>query len=267
MDGCNAVVIVVPSRFFCASLEQVAAHIAAMDVLHAPFIIWATKGFIPETDELPSEVASRILDPSVVTAAVSGPSFAVELVRGLPAGLDLGTAHSEHAERIADWFRSEVVLIYTTDDIVGVQVGGAVKNIIAIAAGIADGLGLGVNAQTMLITRGLAEIGRLSVAMGGAESTLMGLSGVGDLMLTCSYDLSRNRRLGYALGQGRPMADAIKDIGQEVEGLSAAEEAYRIGRKLDVFMPITERVYRILFERMPPIQAARELMAVGPSLR
>ncbi len=267
MDGCGAVVIAVPSRFFVPALEQVADRIGRMDAGSSPVIVWGTKGFIPDSGELPSDAADRILDPSAVTAAISGPSFAAEIIRGMPAGLDLASRHGDQIERIANWFRNEVVLIYTTADMTGVQVGGAVKNIIAIAAGVSDGLGFGINARSILITRGLAEMGRLNVAMGGDESTLTGLSGLGDLVLTCSGDLSRNRRLGLALGKGQPMAEAAREIGQEIEGVSATVEAWRIGRKLDVFMPITERVYGILFENLPPVQAARELIAVGPSLK
>jgi len=266
MDNCNAVVVAVPSRFFAPVLQDISDLIPSMDDSEQPFVIWGTKGFIPETGELPSDAARRILAPSVVTGALSGPSFAAEVIRGLPAGLDLGSQHATHLEQIADWFRNEVVLIYTTTDVVGVQVGGAVKNIIAIAAGVSDGLGFGINARSILIARGLAEVGRLNVAMGGDETTLMGLSGIGDLVLTCSGDLSRNRRLGIALGKGQSMAEATAEIGQEIEGVSATAEAYRIGKELDVFMPITERVYGILFEQLQPTQAAKELIAVGPSL-
>ena len=170
-------------------------------------------------------------------------------------------------EEIADVFRNESTLVYTTNDIVGVQVGGATKNVIAMAAGISDGMELGINARCMLMTRGLAEMNRLNTALGGKAETMMGLSGLGDLVLTCSSDLSRNRRLGVALGQGKKMDEITEEIGQEVEGIQSTREAYLIGRTLDVFMPMTERVYRILYEGLSPHHAARELMAIGPSLK
>ncbi len=267
MNGSSCIVLVVPSRVFSAALNEVASHMRCMDTSSAPVVIWGTKGFVSDSGDLPSDAAQRILDPSAVAAVLSGPSFALEIINGLPAGLDLACKNSDQIERIADWFRSDRVLIYTTSDVVGVQVGGAVKNIIAVAAGLADGLGFGSNARCMLITRGLAEIGRLSVAMGGQASTLSGLSGMGDTILTCSTDLSRNRRLGLAIGKGQSAESAVKEIGQEVEGIEAVRIAFEVSKRLDVFMPLTERVYRVLFENLHPMQAAQELMAVGPSLK
>lgn len=267
MQDCAAAMLIVPSRAFAAALEGAANHFGGMDPSRPPVVVWGTKGLVPETAELPSDVAHRILDKSVVTAVLSGPSFAVEMIRGLPAGLDLASERLDDAERIANWFRNDVTMIYATDDIVGVQVGGAVKNVIAIATGIADGLELGASARCALISRGFAEMNRLNLALGGRESTLLGLSGMGDLILTCCTDLSRNRRMGLALGQGKSVAGTLDEIGQEVEGLSAAKETWRLSEKLDVFMPITERVYRILFDGLAPQQAVEELIALGPSLR
>jgi glycerol-3-phosphate dehydrogenase (NAD(P)+) len=238
-----------------------------MDSSNTPTIVWGTKGFAQKTGELLSHVAEHVLGDTAVTAAISGPSFAYEVVRGIPAGFDLASTSSERIESIADLFRSEFILVYTTSDIIGVQVGGATKNVIAIAAGISDGLGFGINARALLITRGLAEMNRLNVALGGRPETMMGLSGLGDLVLTCSGDLSRNRRLGLGLGQGKPIDEIVEEIGQEVEGIQSTRETYQIGKKMDVFMPTTERMYRILYEGLSPLQAAAELMAIGPSIK
>ena len=266
LNECQMAVVVVPSRVFEQALYQMRSCLHVMDSRTMPTIVWGTKGFSSSTGELLSTSADEILGDKVVKAVISGPSFAFEVVRGFPAGFDLGSRRTDKLEEIADVFRNDSTLVYTTNDIVGVQVGGATKNVIAIAAGISDGMELGINARCMLITRGLAEMNRFNTALGGNAETMMGLSGLGDLVLTCSGDLSRNRRLGLALGQGKKMDEFVAEIGQEVEGIQSTREAYSIGRKLDVFMPTTERVYRILFEGLSPVQAARELMAIGPSL-
>ena len=267
MEHCSMVVMVVPSRVFEIALRKVRDTLHVMDSDTEPIVVWGTKGFSAETGDLLSKSADDILSDTIVTAVLSGPSFAFEVVRGLPAGFDLGSHHSDRVEEIADYFRNETTLVYCTDDIVGVQVGGATKNVIAIAAGICDGMDLGINARCMLITRGHAEMNRLNNALGGRLETMMGLSGMGDLVLTCSGNLSRNRRLGLALGKGKKLDEIVADIGQEIEGIQSTREAYQIGKKLDVFMPTTERVYRILFEGLSPDEAARELLAVGPSLK
>ena len=267
MDNCSMVVVVVPSRVFETVLRQVRDTAHNMNSNSSPIVVWGTKGFSAETGDLLSNSANEILGEKVITASLSGPSFAFEVVRGLPAGFDLGSRHTDRVEEIANYFRNETTLVYCTDDIVGVQVGGATKNVIAIAAGICDGMELGINARCMLITRGHAEMNRLNDALGGRPETMMGLSGMGDLVLTCSGDLSRNRRLGLALGKGKKLEEIVEEIGQEIEGIQSTREAYQIGKKLDVFMPTTERVYRILFEGLSPHEAARELLAVGPSLK
>ena len=267
LDRCQMAVVAVPSRVFEEAITGLSKNLHMMDTSSTPIIVWGTKGFSAKTGELLSNVADRILGQSAVTAALSGPSFAYEVVRGLPTGFSLGSLDADRIESIADLFRNETTLIYTTNDIIGVQVGGATKNVIAIAAGISDGLGFGINARSMLITRGLAEMNRLNVGLGGETETMMGLSGLGDLVLTCSGDLSRNRRLGLGLGEGRDLKEVLQEIGQEVEGLQSTQETYAIGKKLDVFMPTTERIYKILYEGLPPLQAARELMAIGPSLK
>ena len=266
MQDCSTVVVVVPSRVFDIALGNVASNLNLMNPAAVPVMVWATKGFAPKTGDLLSDVVNRILGDSAVSAVLSGPSFAYEVVRGMPTGVDLASNSEEHIEAIANLFRNESSLVYTTSDMIGVQVGGATKNVIAIAAGISDGLNLGINARSLLITRGLAETNRLNVALGGKAETMMGLSGMGDLILTCSGNLSRNRRLGLGLGQGKPLNEVLEEIGQEVEGMQSTRETFELGQKLDVFMPATERIYRILFEGLSPMQAAKELMELGSSL-
>ncbi len=265
MESCTTVIVAVPSRVFDSAIHSVSENLHLMDSGAKPVVIWGTKGFASESGDLLSDVASRTLQNRAITATIAGPSFAYEVIRNMPTGFDLASENAEDIEAIANLFRNATSLVYTTDDVIGVQVGGATKNVIAIAAGIADGLGFGINTRALLIARGFAEMNRLNVAMGGRTETLMGLSGLGDLLLTCNGDLSRNRRLGLGLGEGRPLNSILTEIGQEVEGLQSARETYHVGRKLDVFMPMTERVYKILYEQLPPIQAAKELLAIGPS--
>ena len=267
MQACSVVVIAVPSRVFESALRNVASNLKLMNAAEIPVVVWGTKGFAPKTGGLLSDVADRVLGDSAVSAVLSGPTFAYEIVCGLPSGADLASVSEERVESIADLFRSERILVYSTSDVVGVQVGGAAKNVIAIAAGISDGLGFGINARCLMIARGHAEINRLNIALGGRSETLMGLSGLGDLVLTCSGDLSRNRRLGLGLGQGKPLEQVLEEIGQEVEGMQSTRAVFDLGNKLDVFIPITERIYRILFEGLSPMEAARELLALGPSLK
>lgn len=266
IESCSAVVVAVPSRVFNLAISSVSDHLHLMDSGTKPIVIWGTKGFDSDTGDLLSEVTDRILKGRTTTATIAGPSFAYEVIRGLPTGFHLASTNAEDIESIANMFRNTTSLVYTTDDIVGVQVGGATKNVIAIAAGISDGLGFGINTRALLITRGFAEMNRLNIALGGRTETLTGLSGMGDLFLTCSGDLSRNRRLGLGLGSGKQLDSVLEEIGQEVEGLQSARETYHVGKKLDVFMPMTERVYRILYEQLPPMQAAMELLAIGPSI-
>ncbi len=266
VEGCTTVVVAVPSRVFDSVMKSISTCLHLVDQAAKPVVIWGTKGFASASGELLSDIAARILENRAVTATIAGPSFAYEVIHGIPTGFDLASNNSEDIESIANLFRNATSLIYTTDDIIGVQVGGATKNVIAIAAGVSDGLGFGINTRALLISRGFAEMNRLNVAMGGRLETLMGLSGMGDLLLTCNGDLSRNRRLGLGLGRGESLDSVLENIGQEVEGLQSARETYQIGKKLDVFMPMTERVYRILYENLPPMQAAKELLAIGPSL-
>ena len=267
MDNCSMVVVAIPSLVFENVLKDITDNLSRMSSTHPPSIVWGTKGFAPETSELLSSVADRILPKSTICAVLSGPSFAIEVMRGLPTGYDLASNVQDYVETIADVFRNEFTLVYTSSDIVGVQVGGATKNIIAIASGIAAGMGFGINTRCLVITRGLAEMNRLNVALGGKEQTLMGLSGLGDLVLTCSSELSRNFKFGLALGQGRSLEDTLEEIGQEVQGIETTREVYQLGQKHDVFMPTTTHIYQILFEQLPPALAAQQMLAIGPTLK
>ena len=260
MEGSSGVVLVVPSHAFEENLTAISQNLSRMRFRPKPVVVWGTKGFQPDSGRLLSEVADSILGNNAFTAVLSGPSFAVEIVAELPAALVVGTHAKDQAESIADWFRNDLVRIYASSDMVGVQLGGALKNVIAIAAGVSDGLGFGINARTALMTRGLAEMCRLGQAMGAKEGTLMGLAGMGDLILTCSGDLSRNRRVGLGLGQGRRMEDILKDIGQEAEGIRTAKAVNGLRQRMKVDMPISTQVYRLLFEGLSALDAVHELM-------
>ena len=265
MRSSSGVVLVVPSLAFDSVMREVAKNLDAMSQLHKPFVVWGTKGLEPGTGRLLSDLAENILGDSAHSAVLSGPSFALEISAGLPAALVIGSKVSEDVESVADWFRNDVVRIYTNRDVVGIQLGGAVKNVIAIAAGVSDGLNLGVNARSALITRGLAEMRRLNLALGGQDETLMGLAGMGDLILTCSDNKSRNRRTGLGLGLGKPLNQILMEIGQEAEGVHAAKEVHKLSEKLNVEMPITRQVFRMLFKSLPASDAVKELLARDPA--
>lgn len=251
--------VVVPSHAFRATLQRIAPLLSGK----APILAWGTKGFDNERSVLLSEVAAELL-PQVVRAVISGPSFAGEVARGLPTALTVAADTPQAADRVSDWLRGGPVRVYTNDDIAGVQLGGAIKNVMAVAAGISDGLGFGANARAALITRGLAEMNRLGVALGGKPQTFMGLTGVGDLVLTCTDNQSRNRRAGIGLGQGRTLDEVLREIGQEVEGVKTVHELYAMARRLDVDMPITEQVYRVVYEGLSPGKAVETLLSREP---
>jgi glycerol-3-phosphate dehydrogenase (NAD(P)+) len=257
--GYRQFLIAVPSQAFRATLT------ALQPALHPEAVVaWATKGLEPGSGLLLSQVYAEVLGGSGALGVVSGPSFAREVAQGLPTALTVAAESEETAERIARWLRSERVRLYTGTDMIGVQLGGAVKNVIAIAAGISDGLGFGANARAALITRGLAEMTRLGLAMGGRLETFMGLAGAGDLILTCTDDTSRNRRLGLGIGRGRPLDEVLAEIGQAVEGVATARELYRLACKHRVEMPITEQVYRVLYEGVAPQAAVEALLRREP---
>lgn len=252
--GADAVLVVVPSQFFAATIDALAPLLPTDQGL-----IWATKGFDPETGQLLHEVVQQHAGPREL-AVLSGPSFAAEVARGLPTAVTLAASSMPFAERCAALVRSERFRAYTHDDLAGVQVGGAAKNVLAIATGIADGLGFGANTRAALITRGLAELIRLGQALGARQETFNGLAGLGDLVLTCTDNQSRNRRLGMALARGEPVERALAEIGQEVEGVVTARAVHRMARDHGIEMPISEQVYAVLHEGRTPEAATRQLL-------
>ena len=257
--GARLALVVVPSSGFqavCASLASRGADLTGM--------FWATKGFDPGSGRLLHEVAAETTAGKLPTAVLSGPTFANEIARGLPAAVSCASTHAGFAEQVAELFRNEWFRVYTSTDMIGVEIGGAVKNVLAIAAGIADGLGFGANTRAALITRGLREIVRLGAAMGGQPESFMGLAGLGDLVLTCTDDQSRNRRFGLALARGLSVAAAEQSVGQVVEGVGAAREVMRQARKIGVEMPIAEQVNRVLHEGAAPADAVHALLARPP---
>jgi glycerol-3-phosphate dehydrogenase (NAD(P)+) len=224
-------------------------------------IAWATKGLEQGSGKFMGDVVDEVLGTRYPAAVVSGPTFAKEVAAGLPTALTVASNNPTFANDLASRLHGNMMRAYTSDDMLGVQLGGTVKNVLAIAAGITDGLQLGANSRAALVTRGLAEIIRLGDAMGARRETLMGLAGVGDLILTCTDDLSRNRRLGLALGRGTALEIAVKEIGQVVEGFNTASEVVQLARKYKVDMPISEQVYRILYEDLPAKEAVHNLLA------
>lgn len=248
--------IVVPSVVFQKMVRDNAERI-----IRCGKLVWATKGLEPESQLPLDRVAAQVLGDSVSLAVISGPNFASEVGRNVPTATTVASKDPDLAAEMArslhnDWFRA-----YTSHDITGVQLGGALKNALAIAAGIADGLGFGANTRAALLTRGLAEITRLAVTMGADLQTMMGLAGIGDLMLTCTDNQSRNRRLGLMLAEGYDLDSAEQKIGQVVEGVKTARVAHAMAQKFGVEMPINEQVYRVLFEGVAPMDAVQELLS------
>jgi glycerol-3-phosphate dehydrogenase (NAD(P)+) len=251
----DEVLVVVPSHAFAAVCSAVARHRPRLSTL-----TWATKGFDPTGNEPLSAVAGRVF-PRCDLAVISGPTFAGEVARGLPTAITVASNNPVHADRVAGYLHGNNFRASTSDDLVGVQVGGASKNVMAIAAGISDGLGFGANARAALITRGLHEITRLGLALGGRPETFMGLAGLGDLALTCTDDQSRNRRMGLALARGLDIGTARQEIGQEVEGVATAREVHHLAARCGVEMPITEQAYRVLYDGLAPHEAVHNLLS------
>jgi glycerol-3-phosphate dehydrogenase (NAD(P)+) len=250
------VLIVVPSHAFADTLTLIKPYLT-----NKHRIIWATKGLEPNTGRLLQDVVTDILGESIPLAALSGPTFAKEMVAGLPTAISLSSTDEKLAEDFANKLHcSKSFRVYRNDDFIGIQLGGAVKNVIAIGAGLADGLGFGSNARTALITRGLAELSRLGVKMGAKPATFMGMSGLGDLVLTCTDNQSRNRRFGLALGKGLDIDAAIKEIGQVVEGYKNTKEVHALSARLNVEMPICEQIYKVLYENKSVKEAALSLL-------
>jgi glycerol-3-phosphate dehydrogenase (NAD(P)+) len=255
------ILVVVPSHAFAAMLTS-------LKPLLKPHhrVIWATKGLEPKTGRLLREVAEEILGLDYPLAVLSGPTFAKEMVAGLPTAISLSSTDDTFADEFsAKLHCAKSFRVYKNSDFTGVQLGGAVKNVIAIGAGLADGLGFGANARTALITRGLAELTRLGVKLGSNPETFMGMAGLGDLVLTCTDNQSRNRRFGLALGQGKSVDVAIEEIGQVVEGYRNTEEVHILSNKVGVEMPICEQIYAVLYHDKNPKEAALALL--GRDLR
>lgn len=251
--------LVVPCQAFRETLE-----IIKPSVKNNAQIAWATKGLEPGSSKLLSAVFTEVMGETVPAAAVSGPTFAREVAQNLPMAIAVASRDHTLAETVAGWLRNERVRVYTCSDIIGVQLGGAIKNVIAIATGISDGLGFGANARVALITRGLAELTRLGLALGGDIKTFMGLTGVGDLILTCTDDQSRNRRVGIGLGQGRELGTILDELGQHAAGVSTAREVLKLAGKAGVEMPITEQTVRVLQNQCSPQEAVEALLSREP---
>jgi glycerol-3-phosphate dehydrogenase (NAD(P)+) len=249
------VVVAVPSH----ALRPV---LTAMNPLLRPDsrVAWATKGFELETGRLPHQVAREVLGPRVDVAVLSGPTFAKEVGAGLPTAMTVAASDENYARELAENLSGENFRAYTSTDIIGVEVGGAVKNVLAIGAGICDGLGFGANTRVALITRGLVEMTRLGVALGAQPATFMGLAGMGDLVLTCTDNQSRNRRMGLALAAGKTVKEAEAEIQQVVEGVLAARAVHQVAGKAGVEMPICEQIYQILYHGADPREAVTALM-------
>jgi glycerol-3-phosphate dehydrogenase (NAD(P)+) len=238
-------------------LEQLRPHAI-------PNLVWLCKGFEGTSGLLPHQVVHEVLGERVAGGALSGPSFAQEVARGLPCALTVASESEALRERVVSLVHGGSIRVYSCDDLVGVEVGGAVKNVLAIATGVADGLGLGLNARAALITRGLAEITRLGTALGGNSGTFTGLTGMGDLLLTCTGDLSRNRRVGLGLAQGKALGTIVAELGHVAEGVPCARAVRDLARRLDVDMPITNAVAGVLFDGDDPQAMVAQLLARDP---
>ncbi|HUQ25733.1 MAG TPA: NAD(P)H-dependent glycerol-3-phosphate dehydrogenase [Burkholderiales bacterium] len=224
-------------------------------------LVWLCKGFEEGSGALPHEIAAEVLGDNARCGALSGPSFAEEVARGLPCALTLASRDAAFAREAAAIVHGGRMRVYYSADLIGVEIGGAVKNVMAIAAGISDGLGLGLNARAALITRGLAEIARLGTALGAAPETLMGLAGAGDLILTATGDLSRNRRVGVELARGKALAEILKDLGHVAEGVRSAKEVSNLAKKKGIEMPVTEAVNAVLEGQLKPAAAVERLLS------
>jgi glycerol-3-phosphate dehydrogenase (NAD(P)+) len=258
LASAELVLLTVPVSALRATLQKIAQLPRMVPV------VWACKGFEAETAQLPHQVVAATLPQNYQYGVLSGPSFALEVARGLPTALTLASNDGEFAQRIAQALHHARLRIYSSTDVIGVEVGGAVKNVLAIAAGIADGMGFGHNARAALITRGIAEMTRLGTRLGGRAETLGGLSGAGDLILTCTGDLSRNRQVGMLLAQQRELPDILRQLGHVAEGVYTVREIHRLAQQLEVDMPICEAVYRVLYEHLPAASAVETLLNRSP---
>ncbi|GAA6204801.1 NAD(P)H-dependent glycerol-3-phosphate dehydrogenase [Thalassotalea sp. SU-HH00458] len=257
IQASDNVLVVVPSHVFGDMLKQIKPYLRA-----SAKIAWATKGLDPQTGNLLQDVARKILGDEISLAVLSGPTFAKEMAAGLPTAISLSSTDDAFVAELSDLLHCEKTFrVYSNNDFIGVQLGGAVKNVIAIGAGMADGIGFGANARTALITRGLVEMTRLGEALNAQPTTFMGMAGLGDLVLTCTDNQSRNRRFGLALGQGTSVEQAMEDIGQVVEGYRNTKEVYMLAERMNVEMPIVEQVYQVLYCGKNAKLAASDLLS------
>ena len=254
LNAAELVLAVVPSGAFRSLLGELAALAADVPV------VWACKGFEAGSRKLPHEVAAEALPSNTPRGVLSGPSFAREVALGLPTALTLASADGTFARHTALALHSNRLRVYASGDVTGVELGGAVKNVLAIAAGISDGMGFGHNARAALITRGLAEITRLGLTLGGHQETFMGLTGMGDLILTCTGDLSRNRQVGLQLAQSKSLEAILRDLGHVAEGVNTAREVLQLAQQHQVDMPITQAVYQVLYQGLEPRSAVEGLL-------
>ncbi len=251
----DLILVCVPSHAFKNTLIQLKPYLTK-----SVKIAWATKGFNPDDGCLMHEIVAEVFTLQTPAAILSGPTFALEVANNLPTAITIASTHPAFAKELSNILHGDLFRTYTSSDVIGVEVGGAVKNVLAIAAGVADGLGFGANTRAALITRGLSEIIRLGIKLGANPETFMGLAGLGDLILTCTDNQSRNRRFGLALGLGKDQATAISEIGQEIEGISAAKETYLLAKKYAIDMPIIEQTYKVLYEGLAPSTAVHNLL-------
>ncbi|WP_028864699.1 NAD(P)H-dependent glycerol-3-phosphate dehydrogenase [Psychromonas aquimarina] len=257
LSSTRNILLVVPSHVFALVLQQIKPFLTPE---HR--IAWATKGLEAETGRLLQEVAVDVLGDAYPLVVLSGPTFAMEVAKGLPTAVAVAGTQKQFTQDIAELFHNESNFrTYISDDFTAVQLGGAVKNVIAIGAGLGDGLGFGANARTALITRGLVELTRLGAALGAKESSFMGMAGLGDLVLTCTDNQSRNRRFGLALGQGKGIDEAQVEIGQVVEGYRNTEEVYNLAKRVGIEMPICEQIYYVLYQGKSVKEAAMDLLS------
>jgi len=259
IQGADLLVIATPT----AGLRSTAARLADHGALSRCPVVWLCKGLEAQSGLLPHEVLNQVC-PNARSGVLSGPSFAQEVAAGLPVALVVAGTHESVAQACQSALHHDAARIYRSDDLTGIEAGGALKNIMAIAAGICDGLALGLNARAALLTRGLAEMARYAAALGGRPETLMGLAGMGDLVLTCTGNLSRNRAVGLQLAEGRALPDILEGLGHVAEGVACCEAVRVRARTLGVDMPLTDVVAQVLFEGLPPRQAVERLLARGP---
>lgn len=259
IQNVETVLVVVPSYAYAETLFKIKSYLSS-----TMGVAWATKGLERGSGRFLHEVTRTILGDHRPVAVVSGPSFAQEVALGLPTAITVASEDSHYAQQLVAVLHGATLRAYTSADVIGVELGGAVKNVLAIATGVADGLGCGANARAAIITRGLAEMERLGKAVGGRQETFMGLAGIGDLVLTCTDNQSRNRRFGLAIGRGQTAAQAQADIDQVIEGAETVQEISRLAAKYQVEMPITEQVNKVLHEHCDPRQAVESLLARDP---